>query len=260
MHSTKERAANRQRKVHRSSSTRSNLSSPSSNSSSNVLSSPSSNSSSNVLNSPSSNSSSNVLNSPSSNSSSNVLNRPSSNSSSNVLSSPSSNSNNNVLNRPSSNSSRRVLNSPSSNSSRRVIVLSLPNSSNRSARSSRRNHTSSNVVGRDRAAAGRHTPHGSKVAPKTGPPTIAPGSSVAATAADICLRLASISISAASTSSGCARSRLCTWGIRAFSTRAFRSCWWIHGRNTGPTTGMTPTTFTSIMTMGTTFTTAVIRM
>ena len=33
--------------------------------------------------------------------------------------------------------------------------------------------------------------------------------------------------------------RLCTWDIRVSSTAGFRSCWWIPGRNTGPTTGMT---------------------
>lgn len=47
-------------------------------------------------------------------------------------------------------------------------------------------------------------------------------------------------------------------GIRVSSTVGFRSCSWIHGRNTGPKTGMTPMTFTSTTTMDTTFTTAAI--
>jgi hypothetical protein len=132
----------------------------------------------------------------------------------------------------------------------------LGKNDDRSARSSRPERGSNSKDGYSRAVAGRGTLIGSKLAPNGGPPTIAPGHSAEVTAVTISLRTASVCISAASIPSASARARLCTWAIRVSSTVGFRSCSLIHGRNTGPKTGMPPMTFTSTTTMGTTFTTA----
>src|ERR1019366_9767820 len=146
----------------------------------------------------------------------------------------------------------RAPNNPSPNSS-------APRRCNPSATSSRPDHGSNSGDGYSRAAVGRRKTPGSRIAPETGLPTIAPGSSAEATAVTTFLRPPSISVSAAGTSSACEPAPLCTWDIRASGTAGPRSCGSIRIRNTGRQTGIAPMTFTSTTTMDTTSTIAAIR-
>ena len=162
----------------------------------------------------------------------------------------------NPLNSSSSGSNR--LSNSGRNSSRSNVPSRPGNNSNRSVRSSRQSRGNSSGDGYSRAA-GRGIVHGSRVVLNGGKASIAPGRSVEAMAVTTFLRTASVSISGVNTGSGCTAAPRSTWGIRASRTAAFRSCSWIPGRNTGQKTGTTPMTSTSIMTTGTTFTTAGIR-
>ena len=143
------------------------------------------------------------------------------------------------------------------NSSRHNVPSRPSNNSSRSVPSSRQWRGNSSGDGNSMAP-GRGIAHFSRTARNTGTPIIALGRSVEAMAVTTFLRTASVSISGVNTGSGCPAPR-CTWGILVSRTAAFRSCWWIPGRNTGRKTGTRPMTFTSVMTMGTTFTTAGIR-
>jgi hypothetical protein len=75
-----------------------------------------------------------------------------------------------------------------------------------SARSNRRAHGSSRKDGNGRAP-GRAAAAGSRTAPETGPPIIAPGRSAEDMAVSISLRRVSVCISAPGTSSGFKRAQ-----------------------------------------------------
>ena len=163
-----------------------------------------------------------TLNSPSNNArgnsrSGNNLNKrsgrssPTSNNnrSSSVLSGP---SNSSALNRPShSNTSSSVLSGPSNRNNSGQSKLgnkrNLSNNGNPNARSSRREPGSNSGDGCSRAAAGKDTIAGSKIAPNGGHRTIAPGRSAEAMAAITSLRTVSVSLLAAGTSSACTRAQ-----------------------------------------------------
>ena len=100
------------------------------------------------------------------------------------------------------NSLRRLLSSPSSNNNNSGFSR-LASNSNRSARSSRRERGRRNADG-NRAAAGRATIPGREIAPGTGHPIIEAGRSAEATVVTTFRKPASISISAATTSSALA--------------------------------------------------------
>ena len=157
------------------------------------------------------------LNSPSNNArgnsrSDNNLNKRSGRSSptsSSVLSGP---SNSSALNRPShSNNSSSVLSGPSNRNNSGQSKLgnkrNLSNNGNPNARSSRREPGSNSGDGCSRAAAGKDTIAGSKIAPNGGHRTIAHGRSAEGMAATTSLRTASVSLLAAGTSSACARAQ-----------------------------------------------------
>ena len=76
-----------------------------------------------------------------------------------------------------------------------------------SARVNRRKYGSNSEDGYSRVADGRGMTPGSRIAPRIGPPTIAPGRSVEATAVTTSRRPASVSISAGSTTFTSARSQ-----------------------------------------------------
>ena len=133
-----------------------------------------------------------------------------------------------------------------------------PNRPDRSVAGSRQPRGNSSVGGYGRAA-GRAILPGGRVARNGGRASIAVGRSVAAMAVTTFLRTASVSISGVNTISGSTAAPRCTWGIRASPTAAFRSCFWIPGQNTGWKIGTPPMTSMSIMTTGTTSTTAGIR-
>ena len=145
----------------------------------------------------------NNLNKPSGGSS------PSSNNNRSVLSG---HSNSSALNRPShSNTSSSVLSGPSNRNNSGQSKLgnkrNLSNNGNPNARSSRREPGSNSGDGCSRAAAGKDTIAGSKIAPNGGHRTIALGRSAEAMAATTSLRTVSLSLLAAGTSSVCARAQ-----------------------------------------------------